>query len=372
MRSFDTFTGGENSRMAMLPPLRLGYVALNDALPLIIAKEHGIFEKYGLEVQLSREVGWATIRDKIEFGELDAAQALAPMAFAATLGLGNRHPMECVVSLILNLNGNAITLAKTLGANAKEHIQSLRKGDFSHRSFGKPTFAVVSEFSSHHILLRHWLKKNQINPGKDVHIVVLPPSQMPMVMANGHIDGFCAGEPWSTKAVANGSGVVAASSLDIDPGHVEKVLMVSHGFAKKRSESHIRLIAAMIEACELCRDVDFRLKQTSMLAGKKYLNCDEASVAVGLEGRISTQETSRLGVLSDQFLRFDDNRPSSKHSRWVLKHMRDAGLMQGVAFDDETISKIVFAEEYYESALKLRKQMAAGAVSFAPLVDAGV
>jgi len=356
MQNFETYFGATVEKPVVLPTLRLGYVALNDALPFIVAKESGIFARYGVDVKLSREIGWASIRDKIEYGELDAAQALAPIPFAATLGLGNRHPSECLVSLVINLNGNAITISKRMGDHVQDQVRRLKKGDFSHRSFGKPAFAVVSEYSSHHFLLRKWFLKHGIDPKKDVQIVILPPSQMPGVLAHGLIDGFCAGEPWSTRAVSNGSGVVAASSLDVDPGHVEKVLMVSHAFATRHSESHIRLIAAMIEACELCCDVDVRVGYASVLCEKKYLNCDEQEITVGLEGRISTQLTQKLGVLSSQFLRFDDNRPSQKHSKWILDNMRDAGLMKGVAFDNETISKIVFAEEYYASALKLRKQ----------------
>lgn len=340
----------------LFPTLRVGYVALNDAIPFILAKELGIFRRYGLDVKLTREIGWATIREKIEFNELDAAQALAPIPFAAAMGLNNRHPMECLVSLILNLNGDTIALSRNLGDELTEQLERIKKGDFSHRSFGKPTFAVVSEYSSHHFLLRKWLKKNNIDPDKDIHMVILPPGQMPSVLRNDYIDGFCAGEPWGSKSVANGSAILAASSLDVDPGHVEKVLMVSHSFAVKRSDSHIRLIAALIEACEYADKMEQRSDYASLISQSNYLNCEEDVIRVGLEGRISTQETSQLGILSSQFLRFDENRPTSKHSKWILKNMSEAGLLKDVTVDPLTISKIVFAEEYFESALKLKKQ----------------
>src|SRR5437868_3226860 len=69
-------------------PIRLGYVALVDCAPLVMAQELGLFAKHGIEVTLSREVGWATIRDKIIYGELDAAQAPAGMLFAVHCGIG--------------------------------------------------------------------------------------------------------------------------------------------------------------------------------------------------------------------------------------------------------------------------------------------
>ena len=93
--------------------LRLGFVPLTDCAPLLMARELGLFGKYGLSVQLSRELGWATIRDKIIYRELDAAHAVAGMPFAATLGLGSIR-CECLTALVLNLQGNAITLSSEL------------------------------------------------------------------------------------------------------------------------------------------------------------------------------------------------------------------------------------------------------------------
>src|SRR5437879_1256114 len=94
-------------------PLRVGFVPLCDAAPVVMAQELGLFEKFGLRVRLSREIGWATIRDKVLYRELDAAHALAPMVFAASLGLGSVQT-DCVSGLVLSLNGNAITLARSL------------------------------------------------------------------------------------------------------------------------------------------------------------------------------------------------------------------------------------------------------------------
>src|SRR4051794_36657723 len=94
-------------------PLRLGFVALSDSAPIIMGKELGLYAKYGLSVELHREVGWATIRDKVLYGELDAAHAPAGLVVAASCGLGSVQ-VECLTGLVLNLNGNAITLSQNL------------------------------------------------------------------------------------------------------------------------------------------------------------------------------------------------------------------------------------------------------------------
>src|SRR5258708_5087793 len=84
-----------HSAIAAPRPLRVGFLALTDAAPLIAAQELGLFAHHGLRVQLCREVGWATIRDKIIFGELEAAHALAPMLWAAQLGLACAPAAAC-------------------------------------------------------------------------------------------------------------------------------------------------------------------------------------------------------------------------------------------------------------------------------------
>src|SRR5438445_4979104 len=106
--------------------LRLGFVPLTDCAPLIMAQELGLFRKYGLQVTLHRELGWATIRDKIIYGELDAAHALAAMPAAATLGLGSIR-CDCLTGLVLNLNGNAITLSNDLRERGVHDGPSLKR-----------------------------------------------------------------------------------------------------------------------------------------------------------------------------------------------------------------------------------------------------
>src|SRR6478736_412377 len=108
------------------PALRLGFVPLTDCAPLVMAQELGLFKKFGLRVELSRELGWATIGDKIINGEVDASHALAAMPMAATLGLGS-IPCDCLTALILNLNGNAITLSNDLWKRGVRDGKTLRE-----------------------------------------------------------------------------------------------------------------------------------------------------------------------------------------------------------------------------------------------------
>src|SRR3954466_1665335 len=136
--------------LAAVRPLQVGFLALTDAAPLIAAQELGLFAHHGLRVQLSREVGWATIRDKIAFGELEAAHALGPLLWAMHLGL-DCAPTEVCTGLILNLHGNALTLSTRLQALGVSDAGSLRDEALRRRGENKLTFGVVFPYSMHHV-----------------------------------------------------------------------------------------------------------------------------------------------------------------------------------------------------------------------------
>lgn len=212
--------------------LRLGFLALTDAAPFAVAEHLGFFSKHGLRVELRREIGWATIREKIIYGELDAAQAPAPMLWSTQLGLGC-PPCDVLTALVLNVHGNALTLSRALWGAGVRDAASLRAHAKDRRARQPLTLGIVFQFSSHHLLLRDWLLAANINPERDVRIVVVPPAQMFRNLAAGTIDGYCAGEPWNTLAVHEGAGWRPAWSAAQSPGHLEKVLMVTPRFAEK-------------------------------------------------------------------------------------------------------------------------------------------
>lgn len=310
--------------------IRLGYVALADCAPLAVARETGIFERHGLNVRLSRELGWASVRDRIYQGELDAAQAIAGIAFALSLGVSGLR-RGVVVPLVLNLHGNAITLSNDIDpallarGGLKRHMRAGWRKD---RPF---TLAATHSYSSHHILLKQWLRMHDLTAPEEVEIVFLPPPLMPRHLKAGHIDGYCVGEPWNSDAVLSGIGWVPATSAELSHGHPEKVLLVSDRFIEEHKEETLRLVAALLESCAQCQDASFRTDLIDILSLPKYTGASREVLANSLGSAFQTGpriiETENFHVFHGPGV----NAPSVDKASWVLSGLRAAGVLPEIA-----------------------------------------
>ncbi len=334
--------------------LRLGFVPLTDCAPLVMAQELGLYRKYGLSVVLSRELGWATIRDKIIHRELDAAHALAAMPVAATLGLGSAA-CDCLTALVLNLNGNAITLSNDLWQRGVRDGKSLREEIVRSRREKTYTFGVVFSFSSHRHLLRRWLAAHGIDAERDVRIVVVPPPQMVANLKSGNLDGFCVGEPWNSVAVQARAGWIVATSPELSPLHPEKVLMVRREFATRHSDEHLALVAALLEACEFCDQPENHEAVIRTLARPEYVGASEAALRHGMAGGLDLGH-GRERMIRDfcVFHRDDANEPSGDKTAWVLELMRTSGLCPEASTLNFALGRKVFRPDLFEQAMRLR------------------
>lgn len=332
--------------------LKIGYVPLIDSAPFIVAQEKGFFARYGLNVELSREPGWATIRDKVIYGELDAAHAVAGMPFAATLGLGS-IVCECLTALVLNMHGNAITLSRELYERGVRDARTLKQIIDRDRGEKTYTFGVVYPFSSHNFLLRQWLSSAKIDPDKDVHIVVVPPPQMFANLRAGNLDGFCVGEPWNSVAVRAGVGWCVTTSAELAPNHPEKVLMLRKEFADQHAEEHQRLVAALLEACDFCDQPDCREEMVSLLSRSTYLNVPAQSLRQSLMTAFDCGYGKTKPIYDFHvFHRHSANEPSLDKAAWVINHIIHSGLAtQPDGIVRGTAAK-VFRADLYEEARK--------------------
>lgn len=323
-------------------PIRLGFVPLAHAAPLIVARALGFFSRRGLDVKLSREVGWATIREKILNGELDAAQALAPMPLAMSLGL-NSARAECLTGLILNLHGDSIVLSPnvwraTLGEPRAVERHRRRQTDLL-------TFAIVYPHSAQSYVLRQWLQKANLVPDRDYRLAVVPPPQMVAHLRAGHIDGCCVGEPWGSLAVQQGVGVIAALSADLAPQHPEKVLLVRSAFAEARANHHTQLIAALLEACAWCARAENQGEVIALLASREGVGLPMETLRPSLTGQFDLG-AGRTVQRSDALVFHGDhvNEPNHGTAAYVSRIL-------GVSAPADLIGR-VFRPDLYQNALQ--------------------
>lgn len=302
--------------------IRLGFVPLNDCAPMVVAAEYGLFRRRGLRIRLCRELGWATVRDKLTHGELDLAHTPSPMPFTLRTG---PVPEAAVTALVLNLNGNAITLSEEFwkagvrdAASLARHLRTLRNHT--------PTFGVVSSQSSHGYLLRKWLTRGGVNLDA-CRFVVVPPAQMAGHLRAGHLDGYCAGEPWNSEAVASGAGWIAATSSSLEPLHPEKVLTARGAFVQRHHDEHLAIVAALIEACRWCDDPSNHAEIAALLARREYLNLPVALLRGGWSGLV---DRGHGHVVPDHeymiFHRHDANEPSPDKAAWVANNLLDPAV----------------------------------------------
>jgi ABC-type nitrate/sulfonate/bicarbonate transport system substrate-binding protein len=330
--------------------IRLGFTALTDCAPLVMAQQLGLFEQHGIAVALSREVGWATIRDKIIHGELDAAHAPAGMLVAIQSGIGARQS-DCLTGLVLNLHGNAITLSQELWDRGVRNGTTLR--DYITHATERLTFGVVYQHSSHSFILRNWLRSHCIHPERDVQLVVVPPAQVHSNLKAGHLDGYCAGEPWNSLAIMSGTGWVVATSAELEPRHPEKVLMVRRSFAEWRESEHLALIAALTEACRFCDAPENRERVIETIAQPEFVNAPAKAVRMSLGGKFDCGN-ARAGKAGGQhiFHSEDANDPSPDKARWVIENLVRSGTVPDPALIAPDAAERCFRSDIFHQALQ--------------------
>ncbi|MBD2338717.1 ABC transporter substrate-binding protein [Calothrix sp. FACHB-156] len=309
--------------------LEIGFMPLTDAAPLIVAQEKGFFAKYGLEnISLRRASSWQEIAKGVVTGKLDAAQMVAGMPLALTLGAGDQKPIPVINALNLSRNANAITLSKNLYNQGVRDLASL-KAAINQNPDQIMTLGVVHPTSMQNLVLRYWLAAGGIDPDKDVSLAVIPPTEMVSQLKAGNIDGYCAGEPWNYLAVEQDLGFVAATALEIWSGQPKKVLGVREEWAQKYPQTYLALIKALLEACQYCDDIRNRQEIIELLSRSEYLNIDPAYIRPGFIDPYDRGDGKAPQELTgyNQFYLHQTNYPNRTELLWMVTQMARWGLI---------------------------------------------
>ena len=232
--------------------IQIGYIPLLDCVAILWAKQRGFFDEVGLDITLIKEASWASLRDRLAFGFLDAAHCLSAMLPAAALG-EDQLGIPLQTALVLSHNRAFISLSQKLcfelDISSQDTVQQSAEKIVSAIHQQKPVqLAHVFKQSIHHYCLREWLALADRDVAQNIKLTTLPPPYMVEALSNQVIDGFCVGEPWNTQAELLGISQIVASSQDIIPKVADKVLAVTSEWAAQHPNTHIALINAIQKA----------------------------------------------------------------------------------------------------------------------------
>jgi NitT/TauT family transport system ATP-binding protein len=348
--------------MTALHQVTAGFMPLLDSALLVAALERGFAEQEGLHLRLVRETSWANIRDRLAVGHFDAAHMLAPMPIAFNLGL---TPLAAptIAPMALGLGGNAVTVSTGLweemaGAGALANFDPMAAGHAlravitGKRCSRALRFGVVHPHSGHNYELRYWLAACGVDPDRDVEIVILPPPLMADALGAGRIDGYCAGEPWNTAAVAKGVGRIATVKAAIWRSSPEKILGVATRWAEANPDALIALLRAIYRAAEWCGSAANHGELATMLSRPDYVGCPAEWLMPALSGRIDDGGRAALDV-ADFFVPHAKAAtfPWKSHALWFYAQMVRWGQVAALP-EHVAVARATYRPDLYRAALQ--------------------
>jgi nitrate/nitrite transport system substrate-binding protein len=309
--------------------VKLGFIALTDSSPLIVAKEKGLFEKYGMAgAEVLKQASWGATRDNLVLGSegsgIDGAHILTPMPYLMTAGAitqGN-NPLPMKILARLNLDGQAISVSSAyadlkVGTDATplKEVFAKKKADGA-----MAKVAVTFPGGTHDLWMRYWLASAGINPDTDVETIVVPPPQMVANMKVGTMDAFCVGEPWNAQLVSQGIGYTALSTGELWSKHPEKSLALRGDFVEKYPKAAEAILLAVMEAQQWA-DADANKDELADIVSKRaWFNVKKEDILGRLKGDIDygNGKTVTASPLMMKFWRDQASFPFKSHDAWFL------------------------------------------------------
>jgi nitrate/nitrite transport system substrate-binding protein len=293
--------------------LKVGFIPITCATPIIMAHPMGFYSKQGLNVEVVKTAGWAVIRDKSLAKEYDAAHMLTPMPLAISLGIGS-NPVAWTMPAVENINGQAITLAI-------KHKDKRNPKDW--KGF---RFAVPFDYSMHNYLLRYYVAEHGLDPDKDISIRSVPPAEMVANLRADNIDGYLGPDPFNQRAVFDGVGFIHVLTKELWDGHPCCAFTVSKEFATQNPNAYRALLKAIIEATAYASKQENRKEIAKAIAPTNYLNQPETVLEQVLTGTYA----DGLGGVKKDPNRIDfDPFPWNQFAVWIMTQMKRWGQIKG-------------------------------------------
>ena len=293
--------------------LKVGFIPITCATPIIMAHPMGFYKKYGLDVEVVKSAGWAVIRDKTLNKEYDAAHMLSPMPLAISMGVG-APAQPYTITAIENINGQAITMAMK------------HKDRRDPKTWKGLKFGVPFDYSIHNYLLRYYLAENGLDPDNDVQIRAVPPPELVANLRADNIDGFLGPDPVNQRAVFDGVGFLHLLSKELWEGHPCCAFAASREFVTKMPNTYRALMRGIIDATAYARKPEHRKEIAAAIAPAEYLNQPLTVVEQVLTGTFA----DGLGNIRTVPDRVDfDPFPWQSFAIWILTQMKRWGQIKG-------------------------------------------
>ncbi|AIC31068.1 nitrate ABC transporter substrate-binding protein NrtA (plasmid) [Rhizobium etli bv. mimosae str. IE4771] len=342
--------------------VKLGFIALTDSAPLIIAKEKGFFDKHGLpETDVAKQASWGATRDNLVLGGaangIDGAHILSPLPYLMQTGkvTQNNKPVPMAILARLNLDSQGISVAKEYADTGVQLDASKLKAAFEKKKAEGKEIKAAMTFpgGTHDLWIRYWLAAGGIDPNKDVSTIVVPPPQMVANMKVGNMDVFCVGEPWNEQLVNQGIGFTAATTGELWKGHPEKALGLRAEWIEKNPNAAKALLMAVMEAQQWCESMDNKAEMAEILGKRQWFNVPTKDVLGRLKGDIN-YGNGREAKATDLYMKFwkdGASYPFKSHDTWFMTENVRWGNLPGTT-DIKALVNQVNREDIWREAAK--------------------
>ena len=325
--------------------VKLGFIALTDCASIVMAKELGYFAERDLDVSVEKQASWAATRDNLLNNEIDGGHVLFGMPFSVATGIGGTGARTLKVAMILNNNGQAITLQKDYASVGYGDLDKARALLLSKT----PTLAMTFPGGTHDTWIRYWLKACKVD-SSILKIITIPPPQMVANMKVDAMDGFCVGEPWNAQAVEQGIGFTHLTTQDIWKNHPEKALVVTEKFVNERPDVVEDVMGAVLKASKWLDDLGNRKQAAQTIGSASYVNAPPAEI----EGRLLGQYKLGPGIpdktFTDDYMTFfrggQVNAPRRAYAIWFMAQYRRFGLLKTDPPFQELADALILTDMY--------------------------
>jgi nitrate/nitrite transport system substrate-binding protein len=308
---------------------KLGFIALTDAAPLVIAAEKGLFAKHGMpDVEVLKQASWGATRDNLVLGGasngIDGAHILTPMPYLMHTGkvTQNNVPVPMTILARLNLDSQGISVAREYADTGVQLDASKLKVAFEKKKAEGKEIKAAMTFpgGTHDLWIRYWLAAGGIDPDKDVSTIVVPPPQMVANMKVGNMDVFCVGEPWNEQLVNQGIGFTACTTGELWKGHPEKALGMRADWVEKNPNATKAMLMAVMEAQQWCDEMANKEEMSTILGKRQWFNVPPKDVLGRLKGNINYGNGRVLENTGLQMKFWQDHAsyPFHSHDSWFI------------------------------------------------------